>query len=258
MYSKKEWPTDLSSAFSMIELLVVIAIIGILAALLLPVFASSKSHAMQIQCLGQTKQLAMAMQMYASDNSDKMPWPNWGTNYQGWLYTPANALPPTPSNPLQAVYGGGTLWQYLNNVKVYWCPADRTNTQYFAERPEKLSSYIMNGAVMGYYRRPPAARTHKLSALNPMGFATWEPSDIPPYDPTLVFNDGASYPTEDEGPSKRHATGCNVSAFDGHAQLLKFSAFEDMQNDQPGLLWCDPDTPKGDGGRRGRACGLWQ
>src|SRR5262245_62067474 len=86
-------------AFTLVELLVVIAIIGILAALLLPTLVKSKAKALQIQCLGQNKQLTLALQMYSQENSDLLPWPNWGTRFQGWLYTPTNGGPPEPSNP---------------------------------------------------------------------------------------------------------------------------------------------------------------
>jgi prepilin-type N-terminal cleavage/methylation domain-containing protein/prepilin-type processing-associated H-X9-DG protein len=244
--------------FTLIELLVVIAIIGILAALLLSALSSAKAKAMQTQCLSQTKQIALALQMYTQDNGDFMPWPNWGNKFQGWLYTPVDGQPPEPSDPPEAVYAGGTLWPYLKTVKIYWCPKDSTNTPYFPDRLERLSSYIMNGGIMGYYRRPSASKTHKLADMKPAAYVTWEPSDNPPYDPAKVFNDGASYPHEDEGPSQRHGSGCNVSSFDGHAQLLKFSDFEIQQNDTPGLLWCDPDSPDGTGGELGRSCGLWK
>jgi prepilin-type processing-associated H-X9-DG protein len=191
--------------------------------------------------------------MYASDNTDFMPWPNWGSKFQGWLYTPVNGLPPDPSDPPETVYAGGTLWPYLKVVKVYWCPMDYTNTAYFPQRLERLSSYIMNGGIMGYHRRPTLSKTHKLADMNPAGYTTWEASDNPPYDPAQVFNDGASFPREDEGPSERHGSGCNVSSFDGHAQFLKFETFQDEQTAQPGPLWCDPDSPKGDG----VGCALW-
>ncbi|MGO8926124.1 MAG: type II secretion system protein [Limisphaerales bacterium] len=245
-------------AFTLIELLVVIAIIGILAAMLLPTLGRSKAVALRIQCLGQTKQLALALQMYAQDSRDCLPWPNWGSEFQGWLYMPTDHQPPEPSNPPETVYAGGMLWPYLKNVRIYWCPVDYTNTPYFSQRPEQLSSYIMNGATMGYFINPPVPRTHKLGEMNPVAYATWEPSDHPPYNPALVFNDGASYPLDDEGPSQRHTLGCNVSSFDGHAQLLKFTDFQRQQLDTPGLLWCDPDTANGTGGHLGRDCGLWK
>ena len=241
-------------AFTLMELLVVIAIIGILAALLLPALAKAKARAQQIECLGHNKQLALALQLYAPDYRDAMPWPDWGSKYPGWLYAPVDGQPPEPGDHPEAVYAGGLLWPYVKEIKIYWCPLDNTNTPYFPQRLEQLSSYIMNGATMGYNMDPTAAKTHKLSAMNPTAYATWEPSDHPPYDPATVFNDGASFPMESEGPSKRHGTGCNVSSFDGHAQFLKFTVFQQEQNDTPGLLWCDPDSPQGTGGDD---CQLW-
>ena len=103
---------------------------------------------------------------------------------------------------------------------------------------------------------PNASKTHKLSEMRPIAYVTWEPSDNPPFDPAQVFNDGASFPIDDEGPSQRHGSGCNVSSFDGHAQFLKFTDFQREQDDQPGALWCDPDTSTG--GPGGGDCALWK
>src|SRR5512135_211244 len=58
--------------FTLIELLVVIAIIGILAAMLFPVFARARESARKVQCLSNVKNIAMAMQMYLGD-WDKFP-----------------------------------------------------------------------------------------------------------------------------------------------------------------------------------------
>jgi hypothetical protein len=68
----------------------------------------------------------------------------------------------------------------------------------------------MNGAIMGYYGGPRHIATHKLASMNPSAYADWESSDQPPYDAALVFNNGASYPNDKEGPSQRHNTGCNM------------------------------------------------
>src|SRR5512142_2041401 len=58
--------------FTLIELLVVIAIIGILAAMLFPVFARARESARKTQCLANVKNIAIAWNMYLTDY-DKFP-----------------------------------------------------------------------------------------------------------------------------------------------------------------------------------------
>ncbi|MCJ7822853.1 MAG: DUF1559 domain-containing protein [Armatimonadetes bacterium] len=53
--------------FTLIELLVVIAIIGILAAMVFPVFARARESARKVVCLSNVKNIALAMQMYLND-----------------------------------------------------------------------------------------------------------------------------------------------------------------------------------------------
>jgi prepilin-type N-terminal cleavage/methylation domain-containing protein len=61
------------SGFTLIELLVVIAIIGILAAMVFPVFARARESARKAVCLSNVKNLALAIQMYLGDNNDTLP-----------------------------------------------------------------------------------------------------------------------------------------------------------------------------------------
>jgi prepilin-type N-terminal cleavage/methylation domain-containing protein/prepilin-type processing-associated H-X9-DG protein len=61
------------AGFTLIELLVVIAIIGILAAMVFPVFARARESARKAVCLSNVKNIALAVNMYLADNNDTFP-----------------------------------------------------------------------------------------------------------------------------------------------------------------------------------------
>ena len=151
------------SGFTLIELLVVIAIIGILAALLLPVLTRAKMRAQSVQCMSNSKQLALGWIMYADDNQD-LAAPNEFPFTTSYFLSPA-AIRATMQNWVVGTMeqpSDSKIWQelsistanlhtntvmvrYIANAATYQCPADHyvdpfSNTQH-------VRSYSMNSAV---------------------------------------------------------------------------------------------------------------
>ncbi len=114
--------------FTLIELLVVIAIIGILAAMVFPVFARARESARKAVCLSNIKNIALAMNMYLGDNNDTMP--PMESNAEAIDYFQAanprgretcNKYIPTNANPY--LRPEVILDEYVKNRTVWNCPS---------------------------------------------------------------------------------------------------------------------------------------
>ena len=248
------------TGFTLIELLVVIAIIAILAALLLPALAAAKDKAQRTTCISNQKQMALAMIMYAQDSSDFLAFPNWdggGILGPGWLYGMGPTLPdptvaPWTNAPITAWQQG--LWfTYMPNPRAYLCPVDIKSPTYQKPAPQgrqnKLSSYVMDGAVCGFQNICRGCKT--TSVWTPMCYVFWEPDEnaMGPGNPgAFDYNDASNYPDDKEGIGRLHSKkGGSITALAGHVQFISREQFR-----------LDSTTPAGKGpGPGGKTYLFW-
>src|SRR5579872_4678080 len=108
--------------FTLIELLTVIAIIALLAAMLLPVFASVRKNAAQGQCMSQMAEMIRGAKMYRDD---------WGV-YPDALYA--------------IDYGGGPQTRlypnYVKDEKTFNCPYSPIKVRPAPPAPAPNRTYV--------------------------------------------------------------------------------------------------------------------
>ena len=238
------------SGLTLTELLVVIAIIAMLAALLLPSLNRAKNQAAKATDLNNHRQIMIALHIYAGDSRDILTWPNWdygggmpdGTARPGWLYTPDLSA----TGPAVFKASAGLLWDSLREPRVFLCPMDQPakgiySGGSFEARKQQLSSYIMNGAVMGF-------RSGFHSNAVPVKITEMQRGDCVLFEAddqnAFSFNDGSSWPSE--GITARHLRGATQAAMDGSANYVRDDAWShDVASTNKNRLWCYPKTRDG-------------
>ncbi|MHB1461760.1 MAG: DUF1559 family PulG-like putative transporter [Armatimonadota bacterium] len=239
-----------SKGFTLIELLVVIAIIAILAAILFPVFAQAREKAKQSSCLSNSKQIALAMKLYADDYEGDFPngcYTGGDLDANGQLDGPLS-FPrnwgvdrlATEANNLDWGCYGQRFYRFLMNIQlkpyiktrtIFYCPSDTTkasnvNMNLGAQSYEWMPNWVYNSPGSGYpqvnYGTVATPEFRNLAADGVSEASNWV-SDR--YFMTEAGVYGWQGPDSFDGNQKQvrnHDQGYNAMYFDGHAKLLKF------------------------------------
>jgi type II secretory pathway pseudopilin PulG len=275
-------------AFTLLELLVVIGTLAVLAVLLIPALARTDDNGARMVCMNNLRQMGMASGMYVGDNQDHLPHSNWdgGNNSaapRGWLYSmnaadlPVGFAAGTVPDPYSSIspynlltnpagtnaWQSGLWFQYVKNFKAYLCPVDIENKDYLLPsgaggRNNKLSTYVMNGAVDGFTENGVWPTPCKITDVwSPACYLLWEPDENAsgPGNPgAFEYNDGANFPNTSEGIGRLHTANSGAMlCVGGNVQFVTAQTFhqQSVVGSGPGpsgktLAWWYPGSPGGD------------
>ncbi len=225
------------NGFTLIELLVVIAIIAILAAILFPVFAQAREKAKQSACLSNTKQMGLALRLYADDCDGGYP-----TVYDD--IQDGNRNGTVEGYPNDRLIWADKILPYAKSRTIFACPALPNNVDKAVAvngwKHMQFTTYSMNmapghfneGAWLDYppitenQAQNPTQTIAILEGSNNGFFTHWSPS-VAGYngrvrrEGKLILIGTISPATEAEKITQRHTDGINITFIDGHAQFKK-------------------------------------
>jgi prepilin-type N-terminal cleavage/methylation domain-containing protein len=235
------------AGFTLIELLVVIAIIAILAGMLLPALSRAKAKATGIMCMGNTKQLMLAWQMYVDDSKGRLPFayaqegnPTHPNYKYAWVHGLLNYDGGNRDNwDVTNTLAAGCIWSYTGpSPAIYKCPADRSQVRQGAGgrmvprlRSLSMNSWMgMNEGVHTWFGGTEfRAYLNITDIVDPGPSMTWVLIDEHPDS----INDGffvidmRGYPNPaltslPDTPSSAHNKACGLSYADGHSEIRKW------------------------------------
>ena len=199
--------------FTLIEVLVVIAIIGILAAILFPVFAQAREKARQTSCMSNMKQLGMGLAMYIDDYDERCFF--FGHNSQLSRANSAIPLGATRENRWW-----NQIYPYTKTTAgLIVCPSDTGRLPHATEdgqagRPRVPRSYVANRMAESL-TLPAIDLPAEIVVITEKG-ARFDDSWFEP-PKNLYDKPGFGEPVL---AMRRHNEGVNAAFFDGHAKWM--------------------------------------
>ena len=147
-------------AFTLVELLVVIGIIGIIASMLLPAINKAKAKTRTTSCIGNLRQIGMAIELYRQDGKHGQFPPSSVVDVDQILKTTRFAQGgQEPTGLFRKRYPSAQarpLYPYLKQSEVFRCPEDQGQRIIDCEfGPQKPSNWMTAGGSYDYNSGPP-------------------------------------------------------------------------------------------------------
>jgi len=224
---------EFSTGFTLIELLVVIAMIGIIAAMLFPVFGRARENARRTSCASNLKQIGLGLLQYSQDYDERI--------VADW-FGPDNGPTQPAGTPDGRYKWMDATYAYIKSEQIFTCPSDLGDHHFvhYQNQTQPLSrdygSYVINHSYRGTgTKTPPVSHPIlreivSLAALKAPTTTVWVmdgagnyffgPGNTPPF--VLEITDDATTSARRLHTAiERHLNTINVLWCDGHVKMAK-------------------------------------